>query len=81
MPTSEGASVVASQEECQDFCTATVGCNAASFYNTLVGGNNCWLKTLANSCELPADAPANPNATLLLKQEAACALQLPAPRN
>lgn len=63
----EGHKVVADQKECEEFCSATEGCNAASFYSELVGGNNCWLKTIAEACALPSDAADNEKATLLLK--------------
>ena len=54
--------------ECERFCSATAGCTAASYYETLVGGKNCWLKKLAAvDCALPADAADDTNATLLLK--------------
>ena len=62
-----GAKVVGDQHECEEFCEATEHCNAASFYSELVGGNNCWLKTIAEACALPSDAAADDNATLLLK--------------
>lgn len=69
--------MVANQQECEEFCTATEGCNAASYYNEIVGGNNCWLKKIANVCEVPSDAITDPNASLLLKFDDICAL-LPA---
>ena len=66
VPAEKGAKVVGSQEECEEFCRNTELCNAASYYKELVGGNNCWLKTIAEACALPSDATDNANATLLL---------------
>jgi hypothetical protein len=61
-----------SQADCQDLCSITPMCNMASFYkdsSSFVGfeDKNCWLKTLANSCEVPSDAIDDPNAVMLLK--------------
>lgn len=66
--------LVSSQQECEDFCSATEGCNAASYYldGTAFGNKNCWLKILADSCELPSDAVDDTNAVLLLKIEETC---------
>lgn len=65
---------VASPAECEDLCTITSGCNAASYYldGTPYGGPNCWLKTLANSCEMPADAEDDANAVFLLQLNPSC---------
>jgi hypothetical protein len=60
--------------ECADKCEAAPGCNAASFYNRMPkskwpGKKNCWLKTIAVPCVVPADAQIdNPWVTLLMKQ-------------
>jgi hypothetical protein len=66
---------VKDQEECEEMCSAAEGCNAASFYYDAeaFGGSNCWLKAIAHSCDLPADADTDPNAVLLLKVENPCA--------
>ena len=54
--------------ECERFCSATEGCTAASYYQTLVGDKNCWLKKIATvACAVPTDAKDDPNSTLLLK--------------
>jgi hypothetical protein len=65
-------------EACKAACDAKPPCNGASYYTdaTEIGGKNCWLKVLGNSCALPADATDNPKATLLLKTDG-CALQRP----
>ena len=73
IPPAQGAKVVADQMECEDMCTATEGCNAASYYNEAVAGFNCWLKIIDDVCEVPSDALDDPNATLLLKFDDACA--------
>jgi hypothetical protein len=79
-PASSAGHTVLDQMECEDLCTATEKCNAASYYldGTSYGGMNCWLKIIADSCELPADADNDPNAVLLLKIDATCA-PLPQP--
>ena len=73
---------VASQEECAQFCSATDGCNAASYYIDAAkyGGNNCWLKTAdfeasmeTSSCVLPAGAVHDANAVLLFLVDDTCA--------
>ena len=73
---------VASQEECAQFCSATDGCNAASYYvdGANYGGKNCWLKTAdfeasteVSSCVLPADAVDDDNAVLLFLVDDTCA--------
>jgi hypothetical protein len=73
-PASSAGHTVLDQMECEDLCTATEKCNAASYYldGTSYGGMNCWLKIIADSCELPADADNDPNAVLLLKIDATC---------
>lgn len=66
----EGSSVVESQNECEGKCSATEGCNAASFYtdaSDLPNEHNCWLKIMEDSCELPIDSIDDANAILLLK--------------
>lgn len=70
---------VANPQACEDFCAATDGCNAASYYldGTNYGDRNCWLKTIANPCERPEDAMADANSVLLLKLDATCALLHP----
>ena len=75
MPASVGSAKVANPQACEDLCSATEGCNAASYYldHSAYNEKNCWLKTIANACEMPADAVANPNAVLLLMLDASCA--------
>lgn len=66
--------LVADQTECEDLCTATEGCNAASYYldGSAFGNRNCWLKFIGEPCELPADADDDPNAVLLLQLDDTC---------
>lgn len=66
---------VSSIDECEDFCSATDGCNAASYYldGSAFGGNNCWLKNMDYySCELPSDAAIDLNAVFLIMVDAQC---------
>lgn len=62
---------------CATRCDATPTCNAASYYAdaSLYGGNNCWLKVMGDTCELPGDAQTDAGATLLLKQDQCAARQ------
>lgn len=67
-----GSSAVDSEEACAEACDAATGCNAASYYGLMPEADwpakkNCWLKTIATPCELPADAEDKPLAMLLMK--------------
>lgn len=74
--TAKPSSFVTDMAACAMACDADLTCNAASFYSdaSVYGGNNCWLKIIGDPCELPADAQADPEATLLLKQDTCAAL-------
>lgn len=67
--TPDPGSLVMDMVECAMKCDTTIGCNAASYYAEPISGNNCWLKTLGDPCELPADRQADAGATLLMKQD------------
>lgn len=74
VPSSMASMKVTNPQACEDFCSATEGCNAASYYldGSTYGDKNCWLKTIASPCEKPADAMPDPNAVLLLKLDDTC---------
>lgn len=55
---------------CEAECDAVAACNAASFTAELHRtGKNCFLRTLVDACEAPANATATLNAVLSLKCE------------
>ncbi|NJR42720.1 MAG: hypothetical protein HC767_08680 [Akkermansiaceae bacterium] len=75
LPRSVGAFKVSSPQMCEEICTATLDCNAASYYldgTDFPEGKNCWLKTMADACALPGDAIDDDNAVLLLQMNESC---------